>query len=167
MNNNEIDPKNIIELVEKLANKLIEKKQTLTCVESCTGGGIAYFLTEISGSSAWFETGFVTYSNQAKQELVGVCAQSLNEHGAVSEQVAREMAQGALSQAKADFSMSVTGVAGPTGGSAEKPVGTVCFAWASQDKILSITKRFVGDRHAIRRQSIAFSIEKLIEFIEK
>jgi nicotinamide-nucleotide amidase len=124
--------------------------------ESCTGGLIARALTETGGSSAWFERGFVTYSNESKQEMVGVSAATLAAHGAVSEAVAVEMASGALARSRARFALSVTGIAGPTGGSPDKPVGTVCFGWAfigpgaSAPVVRSATRRFAGDRVTVR-----------------
>lgn len=127
--------------------------------ESCTGGAIARALTEIGGSSRWFERGFVTYSNEAKQELIGVSALSLTAHGAVSEVVAREMAQGALRHSHAQLAISVTGVAGPSGGSAEKPVGTVCFGWATVDRVESRTVHFAGDRVMIRLQTAILAMQ--------
>ncbi len=145
--------------VIRLANLLIEKKQILTTAESCTGGGVSYFLTALSGSSAWFERGFVTYSNEAKQELIGVKKETLARFGAVSEAVAIEMAEGAKKAAKADIALSVTGIAGPDGGSKEKPVGTVCFAWVSEEKTLSQTLCFSGDREAVRLQAINHALK--------
>lgn len=149
----------ISEEINRLASLLIEKKQTLTTAESCTGGGVSYFLTSVSGSSAWFERAFVTYSNEAKQELIGVKKETLARFGAVSEAVAIEMAEGAKKAAKADIALSVTGIAGPDGGSEEKPVGTVCFAWATKDKTLSQTLCFSGDREAVRLQAIEHAIK--------
>jgi nicotinamide-nucleotide amidase len=134
---------------------LAESEAMISCAESCTGGLIASALTETSGSSAWFDRGFVTYTNQAKTELVGVSADLLIQHGAVSEPVARAMAQGALVHSAAQLAIAVTGVAGPSGGNVEKPVGTVWLAWAirkSDASLLIISKRmlFAGDRKNIR-----------------
>jgi nicotinamide-nucleotide amidase len=117
-------------LLHQLITTLKTKNKTITTAESCTGGLIASYLTELAGSSAWFERGFVTYSNLSKQEMLGVDEVLIREHGAVSEQVAESMALGALHHSAASVSLSVTGIAGPDGGSALKPVGTVCFAWA-------------------------------------
>ena len=113
----------------------------------------------MAGSSAWFDRGFVTYSNAAKEELLGVRAETLSAHGAVSEETAREMARGALERSKATVAVSITGVAGPTGGTPEKPVGTVCFAWARGSAVRSETRRFAGDRESIRRQSVILALE--------
>lgn len=141
---------------------LKEKKATITCAESCTGGWIAKVLTDISGSSAWFEQGFVTYSNEAKQSLVGVSGESLQQSGAVSEAVVTEMAQGAQRVANADYALSVSGIAGPDGGSDEKPVGTVWFGFAAPDGIVVARRQiFSGDREAVRRQSVAYALETL------
>jgi len=145
--------------IQKLIIELSEvlKKKNWHCVtaESCTGGGLAYALTEIPGSSNWFERGFVTYSNAAKEELLGVKPTTLATFGAVSEETVREMAEGALRNSKAQFSIAITGIAGPDGGSKEKPVGTV---WIAYKSIISETKAFVshfsGTRAEIREQSI-------------
>ena len=139
----------------------------LATAESCTGGWAAQAMTAIGGSSEWFERGFVTYSNEAKQEMLGVSEKTIQKHGAVSEETAREMAQGALARSKASVSLSVTGVAGPTGGSDAKPVGTVCFAWATKKGALrSETRRFAGDREAVRRQSVVRALEGVLEVVE-
>lgn len=136
----------------------------LATAESCTGGGIACALTEIAGSSAWFERGFVTYSNEAKQEQLGVDAATLAQHGAVSEPVALEMAGGALRHSRAQIALSVTGIAGPTGGTAQKPVGMVCFAWALEGEApVAVTRHFKGDRAEVRRRAIAFALQGLLE----
>ncbi len=149
-------------LSETIGELLKVKRATVTCAESCTGGWIAKIFTDISGSSAWFERGFVTYSNEAKQELVGVSAGSLAQYGAVSEAVVREMAQGAQLAARADYAVSVSGIAGPDGGSADKPVGTVWFGFAGPGGVV-VAKRqqFQGDREAVRRQSVAFALQTL------
>lgn len=147
--------------------ELLKKKgKTLTTAESCTGGGIAYMLTEVVGSSAWFERGFVTYCNKAKQEMLGVSPKTLLSHGAVSEEVAAEMAKGALKEAKADLALSVTGIAGPTGGSDVKPVGMVCFGWASAKGVFTGTCQFEGDRYQIRRSAIAHSLAQILLSLE-
>ena len=123
-------------------------------------------MTAIAGSSAWFERGFVTYSNEAKQELLQVSSLTLKTHGAVSEETAREMAAGALRASRATVSLSVTGVAGPTGGTAAKPVGTVCFAWASKAGVRAGTRRFAGDRESVCRQSVVFALEGLLALLD-
>lgn len=132
--------------------------------ESCTGGLIAGAITDIAGSSAWFDRGFVTYSNSAKEEMLGVRAQTLLAHGAVSEQTAREMAAGALARGGSDLAVAVTGIAGPAGGSAAKPVGMVCFGWAKRGQpVESSTRQFGGDRAAIRAASVDLALAGLLE----
>jgi nicotinamide-nucleotide amidase len=138
--------------------------QTIATAESCTGGLIAAALTDVAGSSDVFERGFVTYSNAAKTELLGVPALLINRHGAVSEEVARAMAEGALTFSRADFAVSVTGIAGPGGGSAEKPVGLVWFGWAARHGGGLATHRiFAGDRAAIRAQAVSFGLDILLQ----
>lgn len=141
--------------------------QTLAAAESCTGGWVAQCVTAIAGSSAWFERGFVTYSNAAKQEMLGVEAATLAAHGAVSEATAAAMAAGALRHSHADWALSITGIAGPDGGTSDKPVGTVCFGWAGQEAgvgagVDTVTCHFSGDREAIRRQSVVFALNGLL-----
>ena len=119
-------------LAERLGHLLLERGEWLAAAESCTGGWLAQSVTAIAGSSAWFDRGFVTYSNAAKMDMLGVPESTLDRHGAVSEAVARAMAQGALAHSRADWTVAITGIAGPGGGSPEKPIGTVCFAWASK-----------------------------------
>lgn len=137
----------------------------LALAESCTGGMAAQAVTSVAGSSAWFDRGFVTYSNAAKIEMLEVSAQTLESFGAVSEQTAREMAKGALKLSHAQIAGSITGIAGPDGGSTEKPVGTVCFAWADHNLPLTVTtKHFQGNRHEIRQQA---SIALLAGIIDK
>jgi nicotinamide-nucleotide amidase len=148
--------------------RLSERRLMLATAESCTGGGVAAAVTGISGSSAWFERGFVTYSNESKQESLGVDATTIEKHGAVSEPVAREMAQGALGHSRAQVSVAITGVAGPTGGTHEKPVGTVCFAWAGPSgETASATRKFPGDREQIRRQSVLAALQGVLERLEQ
>jgi nicotinamide-nucleotide amidase len=138
----------------------------LVTAESCTGGWVAQAVTAIAGSSAWFERGFVTYSNAAKQELLGVAQKTLKKHGAVSEQTAREMATGALKHSRGTVALAVTGIAGPGGGSADKPVGTVCFAWVRKGKPpRSETRRFRGGREAVRRRSVVRALEGVLELL--
>lgn len=142
-------------LATEIGELLLAKNRVLCLAESCTGGLASGLITEIPGSSAWFDSGLVVYSNQAKQDLLNVSAESLRQHGAVSEEVAIEMAIGALNQGRANVAASVTGIAGPDGGTEEKPVGTVCFAWAGNDIALTATtKHFPGNRQNIREQSI-------------
>ncbi len=139
---------------QELGELLLAKKQVLTLAESCTGGLISALITNTAGSSAWFDSGLVTYSNQAKQDLLKVQEATLTQYGAVSEQVAMEMAIGALQQGRSTIAASVTGIAGPDGGTLAKPVGTVCFAWTSDDlPSISKTYFFQGNREQIREQS--------------
>jgi nicotinamide-nucleotide amidase len=151
------------ELARRIGEALKARGLKLATAESCTGGWVAMALTAIPGSSDWFERGYVTYSNAAKQEDLGVAEATLRRHGAVSEQTAREMAAGALKRAGAQVALAVTGVAGPTGGTAEKPVGLVCFAWAHGSKMVSETRRFDGDRESVRRQSVLRVLEGVLE----
>jgi nicotinamide-nucleotide amidase len=135
----------------------------LATAESCTGGWVARVLTAVAGSSDWFERGYVAYSNAAKREDLGVPAETIERHGAVSEETARAMAAGALAKSRADVALAVTGIAGPAGGSIAKPVGTVCFAWAHGSKMRSETRRFDGDRESVRRQSVIRALQGLLE----
>ncbi len=143
---------------------LLARGATVTAAESCTGGWIAKAITDISGSSAWFEQGFVTYSNQAKITMLGVDPATLENYGAVSEQTVREMAEGALQHAGADYAVSVSGVAGPGGGSDEKPVGTVWFGFASRaGHCFALRQQFAGDRDAVRSQAVSFALQTLCD----
>jgi nicotinamide-nucleotide amidase len=152
-------------LAKKVGARLKAARGMLVTAESCTGGWVAEAVTSIAGSSDWFERGFVTYSNASKEELLGVSANTLKEHGAVSEQTAREMAEGALARAKGTLALAITGVAGPGGGSREKPVGTVCFAWADKKKTVVETRHFSGDRESVRRQSVLRALEGVLEHL--
>lgn len=154
-------------LAASTGRRLKRAKAMLVTAESCTGGWVAQAVTSIAGSSAWFERGFVTYSNAAKRELLGVKASTIRRHGAVSEETAREMAAGALARSRGTISLAVTGVAGPSGGSAAKPVGMVCFAWAGKrGRLRSETRRFRGGREAVRRQSVRRALEGMLELLE-
>jgi nicotinamide-nucleotide amidase len=148
---------------EQLASLLLARGWMLATAESCTGGMIAAACTDLSGSSAWFERGFVTYSNEAKTELLDVPAPLIEQHGAVSEAVARAMARGAIAHSKARVSVAVTGVAGPAGGTAEKPVGTVWFGFEVDGQLTSETRRFPGDRAAVRAATVRHAIEGLLQ----
>ena len=148
--------------VVRLADLLLRKRWLLATAESCTGGMIAAACTDLAGSSAWFERGFVTYSNAAKIDLLGVDADLIAQNGAVSEQVARAMAQGALNRSRAQVAVSVTGVAGPTGGTAAKPVGTVWFGFASSAGVTCETRLFAGDRAAVREATVQHALQRLI-----
>jgi nicotinamide-nucleotide amidase len=137
--------------------------QKLATAESCTGGWVAQCLTAIAGSSDWFDRGFITYSNDAKQEMLGLGAEILATHGAVSEATAIAMAAGALRSSHADWALSITGIAGPSGGSPDKPVGTVCFGWAGPDgRLLAETRRFQGGREEVRAQSVEHALEGVL-----
>jgi nicotinamide-nucleotide amidase len=139
----------------------------LVTAESCTGGWVAQALTSVAGSSEWFERGFVTYSDDAKRELLGVRAETLSQHGAVSEETAREMARGALERSRGTLALAVTGIAGPGGGSAEKPVGMVCFAWAGKaGELRSETCNLRGDRESVRRQSVVRALQGVLEALD-
>lgn len=156
-------------LVEKLATQLLSAKLKIATVESCTGGLISALFTDIAGSSTWFDRGFVTYTNASKVQMVGVNPDTLRAYGEVSEAVAREMALGACAYSDASCALSVSGIAGPGGGSESKPVGMVCFAWAGfSEGAVSNTQYFDGDRHAVRAQSTRYAIERAIAlFSEK
>lgn len=151
-------------LSRQVGAALAQRGWRLATAESCTGGWIAEALTAISGSSAWFDRGFVTYSNEAKTDMLGVAAQTLAAHGAVSEATVREMAEGALARSLADVAVAVSGVAGPTGGTAAKPVGMVCIGWAAKGSpTRSLTLRFAGDRTAVRRQTVVRALDGILE----
>ena len=151
------------DLVTALARALKARGWMMATAESCTGGLIAGACTEVSGSSDWFERGFVTYSNAAKHELLGVPTALIEAHGAVSEPVARAMAAGALAHAPVQLTVAVTGVAGPTGGSADKPVGTVWFGWATPDGVFTEHRRFDGDRAAVRQATVRHALAGLLQ----
>ena len=149
------------EIVAEIAPLLRQRGWRLTTAESCTGGLIAAACTELAGSSDWFERGVVSYSNAAKTELLGVPAALIAAHGAVSEPVARAMAEGAIAHSAAQLSVAVTGVAGPTGGIADKPVGTVWFGWCVGGQTHTERQRFAGDRAAVRAQTVAHALRRL------
>ncbi|EEJ1483306.1 nicotinamide-nucleotide amidase [Salmonella enterica subsp. enterica serovar Sanjuan] len=152
----------LMRLSEQVGLALKARGATVTTAESCTGGWLAKAITDIAGSSAWFERGFVTYSNEAKAQMIGVREETLVQHGAVSEPVVVEMAIGALKAARADFAVAISGIAGPDGGSEEKPVGTVWFAFANVSGE-GITRRecFSGDRESVRRQATTYALQTL------
>lgn len=154
------------ELARRIGERLKAANAMLVTAESCTGGWAAQVVTSVAGSSAWFDRGFVTYSDAAKQELLGVSAETLRQHGAVSEQTAREMARGALQRSRASVALSITGVAGPSGGTREKPVGMVCFAWSRASEVRSGTHYFSGDRESVRRQSVILALEGVLKTLE-
>jgi nicotinamide-nucleotide amidase len=152
-------------LVLQLAELLARKGWMMATAESCTGGLIAGACTDLAGSSDWFERGFVTYSNDAKSELLGVDAALIEAHGAVSEPVARAMAEGAVARSRAQASVAVTGVAGPSGGSADKPVGTVWFGWSVDGRTRTERRRFDGDRAAVRAATVHYALQTLVELL--
>ena len=150
-------------LCGKLADLLLEKGWMLATAESCSGGLIAAHCTDLAGSSQWFERGFVTYSNAAKTELLGVDIALLDQHGAVSEPVVRAMAQGALARSAAQVAVAVTGIAGPSGGSADKPVGTVWLAWATPAGVDAQRQCFAGERAAVRSATVHHALLGLVQ----
>jgi nicotinamide-nucleotide amidase len=155
-------------LARRIGARLKARRLKLATAESCTGGWIAQAVTSVSGSSEWFDRGFVTYSNESKKELLGVRAGTLSRHGAVSRETAKEMAAGALARSRAQVAIAVTGVAGPTGGTRKKPVGTVCFAWSRKGTSPeSATRRFSGGRESVRRKSVIAALQGLIERLEE
>jgi len=152
--------KDLIAAARTLGAALKDTDLSLATAESCTGGWVAKVMTDIEGSSAWFDRGFVTYTNESKQEMLGVSAKTLSIHGAVSEATVEEMAQGALRHSHADLSLAISGIAGPGGGTADKPVGTVYFAWASRDGWMTAeNKIFKGDRDIIRMQAVLTALQ--------
>ena len=151
-------------VVLEIAALFLKNQWRLATAESCTGGLVASSITALAGSSDWFERGYVTYSNQAKSEDIGVDARLIEQHGAVSEEVARAMAQGTKQSSRSNVTLSITGIAGPTGGSTEKPIGTIWFAWALHDgSVVAEKKLFSGDREAIRVQACDYSLARLLE----
>jgi nicotinamide-nucleotide amidase len=157
-------PQSAGQLVDELAGQLIGRGEMLATAESCTGGWLAKVCTDLAGSSAWFDRGFVTYSDRAKQDMLGVSAATLQAFGAVSEQTVQEMAAGVLANSLASWSLAISGIAGPGGGSADKPVGTVWFAWAGPDDWRASRRcRFDGDRDAVRRQAVSLALEVLVQ----
>jgi nicotinamide-nucleotide amidase len=150
-------------LAMQVGQQLIERELMIATAESCTGGLVAAAFTDIPGSSAWFERGFVTYSNHAKIEMLGVPPDVIELHGAVSEEVARAMADGALLESRAQAAVAITGIAGPGGGTRDKPVGTVCFAWVIMEQTAqSETMHFAGDRREVREQSVRHALGGLL-----
>jgi nicotinamide-nucleotide amidase len=151
-------------LAQRVGSRLKRRGLKLATAESCTGGWIAQAVTSVAGSSEWFERGFVTYSNEAKKESLGVRTATLSRYGAVSEETARAMAAGALRRSRAQVAVAVTGIAGPGGGTREKPVGLVCFAWARRRGAPeSATRRFGGGRESVRRKSVVAALQGLLE----
>ncbi len=155
------------QLVLETGRLLSGKRLLMAAAESCTGGWIAKVMTDVPGASAWFERGFVTYSNQSKVDILGVRADTLEYFGAVSEQVVLQMAEGALLHSRADVSVAVSGVAGPGGGSRHKPVGTVWMAWADGNTVFAERCWFAGDREQVRRQTVIHALQQLGAFCAK
>jgi len=156
-----------LSLLMKVARQLEDRGWMMATAESCTGGWIAKCCTDLAGSSAWFERGFVTYSNNAKQRMLGVSPDSLVREGAVSETVALEMAEGARREADVNVAISVTGIAGPDGGTPDKPVGTVWFGWSVGQQPSRAEKMcFTGDRDGVRRQSVGYSLTRLLKLLD-
>lgn len=161
------DTTEIHTLAERVGTLLKEQGAMLAAAESCTGGGVCQAVTEVAGSSAWFDRGFVTYSNTAKHELLGVPEPVLAEHGAVSEETVRAMVAGALRHSHADCALAISGIAGPTGAVPGKPVGTVWFAWQQRGgECLTRREQFDGDRHAVREQAVATALRGLLELYD-
>ena len=153
-------------LAREVGDTLLQNNLVLTTVESCTGGWVAEAITSVAGSSSWFERGFVTYSNEAKQELVGVRKETLLQYGAVSREVAREMSLGGIDASRADLAVAVTGIAGPDGGTLQKPVGTVWVAWGDRSGNVSEQLfQFDGDRESVRRSTVEQSLAGILEFL--
>lgn len=154
----------LVKLAAEVGAALKQRGWMLALAESCTGGWAAQAVTAIPGSSAWFERGFVTYSNAAKVDMLDVSEQTLRQYGAVSEQTAREMAQGALTRSQAQIAAAISGIAGPDGGTPDKPVGMVCFAWAAADQpVRCATSHFSGDRESIRKQAVETVLHGLLQ----
>jgi nicotinamide-nucleotide amidase len=156
----------ILELAAQVGRALHQRGLLLATAESCTGGGVACAVTEIAGSTGWFECGFVTYSNASKTELLDVPAALMAQLGSVSEEVAAAMATGALASSNAHIAVSTTGIAGPSGAVPGKPVGTVCFGWANADSVHTERLVFAGDRAAVREQTVRHALQGLLRFIE-
>ena len=158
---------NDINLAAKVGQALKQRGLLLATAESCTGGGVAQAITDIAGSSAWYDCGFITYSNASKTELLDVSAALIAQHGAVSEEIAAAMATGALANSNAHVTLSTTGIAGPDGAVPGKPVGTICFGWAMGDNSHSERLVFSGDRQSIRQQTVVHALQGLLRFIEQ
>ncbi len=156
----------ITDLAQQAGQALHSKSLFLATAESCTGGGVAQAITEIAGSSKWFDCGFVTYSNASKTDLLEISAALIAEHGVVSEEIAAEMAQGALANSNADVALATTGIAGPDGAVPGKPVGTVCFAWVYEHKTHTERLVFQGDRRAVREQTIIHALQGLLKILK-
>jgi nicotinamide-nucleotide amidase len=152
----------ITSIAERVGNQLLQKKAKITTAESCTGGGIAEAITATAGSSQWFEYGYITYANRAKKQLLNVSQKTLDAYGAVSEQVVEQMAVGAIHSSGANYAIAVSGIAGPDGGSAEKPVGTIWVCWITPETTRVEQYQLQGDRQAVREQVIKISLQELL-----
>jgi nicotinamide-nucleotide amidase len=154
-------------LAAELGTRLLHRGEVLATAESCTGGWVSQCVTAIAGSSNWFDRGFVTYSNEAKADMLGVSRKTIVRHGAVSEPVVIEMVTGALQRSRAQWALAISGVAGPAGGTLEKPVGTVCFAWAGPGEFAECeTCHFPGDREAVRHASVEHALRGLLKRLQ-
>ena len=163
---NAISDQTLHHLARQVGVELTRQGLMLASAESCTGGWLGQVITSIPGSSAWYESGFITYTASSKQEMLGISTDTLKKYGAVSEQTAREMAHGAVTRSSAQVAASITGIAGPGGGTTKKPVGMVCFAWVMKDNHMqSETRHFSGDREAVRQQSVAVALQGLIALL--
>lgn len=156
----------LIELATRVGAALKARKLLISTAESCTGGGISQAITEIAGSSDWFDCGFVTYSNSSKTDMLDVSAAELALHGVVSEEIAADMAEGAIANSSAHIAIATTGIAGPTGAVPGKPVGTVCFAWSKDGHTQTERLVFKGDRQEVRRQTVVHALQGLLKFLE-
>jgi nicotinamide-nucleotide amidase len=156
----------LYQLAERVGQALKTRGLMLAAAESCTGGGVSEAITMVPGSSDWFERGFVTYTYISKREMLGVSSATLGQHGAVSEPTVREMVAGALAHSHAQVAVAVSGTAGPGGGTPDKPVGTVCFAWGIKDGALECeTRHFAGDRQSVRRQSVEQALDGVLRLL--
>jgi nicotinamide-nucleotide amidase len=154
----------LFELAERVGTALKTRAMMLVTAESCTGGWIGEAVTAVPGSSLWFDRGFITYTNVAKQEMLGVSVATLEQYGAVSERTVREMASGALNNSRGQVALAISGIAGPSGGTPEKPVGTVCFAWGfANGAVTSERRQFAGNRREVRRQAVEHGLQGLLE----
>lgn len=154
-------------LVATLAHRLVSRGQFLAVAESCTGGLLSAACTDIPGSSQWFDRGFITYSNAAKMEMLCVNPATLEDHGAVSEETVSEMVRGVIMQSQASLAIAISGIAGPGGGSAQKPLGTVCIAWGNLQTQHSQTFHFSGNRQDIRQASVHMALEKALAWLDQ
>ena len=158
----------LYELAQRTGEALKSRALMLVTAESCTGGWVGEAVTMVPGSSEWYERGFITYTYISKREMLGVREETLEQHGAVSEQTVKEMAAGALAHSHAQIAVAVSGTAGPAGGTAEKPVGTVCFAWALKNREpVAETRHFGGDRETVRRRSVELALHGVLKILEK